>query len=255
MEVWCITAHLMLLTAPGTEFVDAICEGADAHLHLEHQEAFIGSSPSFNCTFTLPNGAERFRVNWLLNQSTDKHCQGFELSSQTPTDQTGASRKDQHVYQVTEKTLSLLTVKDVGYNYSGWYYCRVTVEIPELCHFCSRGAQLIIKGNDTFATFHTAAPNISQTVPTWSGRWLLFIAVPSGIILLAVFTVGIWVIYRRKSHSSENPIYENMHPAINKAASPHREEKRTSSLAMLDHTGIAEQSRPPGGKWSPKPYI
>ncbi|MFT7808721.1 uncharacterized protein LOC108919916 isoform X2 [Arapaima gigas] len=253
MEIWCKTAYLLLLTASSRESAATACHRGQAHVHLEHQESFVGSSATFNCTFTLPEGTEQFRVRWLLGRGSDEHCEGLEVSTRTSGSR---QRAGGPAGPATEPALSILTLEDLRYNSSGWYFCQVIVEIPELCVFCSSEVQLIVKANAPITTFQTAAaPSTSSAPSAPSTSWLLLVTVPPVVAVLGGVAVALWISYvRKKRRQQESPIYENMHPASRNVASRCGQEINITNLLPLKHVGTLNPGnpRPTGAKRSPQ---
>lgn len=91
----------------------------------EKIEAFIGSDITIICP--VHKDIKKFKVTWYFNNISvfDKDTK-LQISS---------SRFPSHRY---------LTIRNVTYNDEGWYFCEVTMDIPQLITDHSNGTELVI---------------------------------------------------------------------------------------------------------------
>ncbi|XP_060934796.1 uncharacterized protein LOC133011109 [Limanda limanda] len=94
---------------------------------------------------------------------------------------------------------------NVTQNNSGWYFCKVTVEIPCSKDIKSKGTQIAISN-----------PEEPQAIPLW--MWLLL----GGLTFILIVLLFICVMLRRRCRRrrAEDQIYANTHPVANKQPSP-----------------------------------
>uniref|UniRef100_A0A3Q4N4S9 Ig-like domain-containing protein n=1 Tax=Neolamprologus brichardi TaxID=32507 RepID=A0A3Q4N4S9_NEOBR len=97
-----------------------------------------GETVSITCCWTRP--FERFRVNWLKNQTV--------FRSETYANQSPESLK------LEAKTCSSLNISNIRTEDSGTYICKVTVELPSLAEAKGNGTFITVreKTNDTDST-------------------------------------------------------------------------------------------------------
>ncbi|XP_048833540.1 uncharacterized protein LOC125709288 [Brienomyrus brachyistius] len=182
------------------------------------REATAGSSPTLNCSYTFRDNAQ-LRVTWWFGQTAEltyKISEQIQRSSSLAfTNEMKPRNNEMVVDQLMGDNWSTLELKNVTQNYSGWYFCEVTVEIPKLQSICSNGTKLSIIAKDT-------VPSIRPAVAEEGANWLLGVTLGAGTVLLVLLSVGsIWMLYRRiKGRVTENPIYENMYPVRKSQALP-----------------------------------
>ncbi|XP_055717430.1 uncharacterized protein LOC129810688 isoform X2 [Salvelinus fontinalis] len=117
-------------------------------------EVHLGSSLTLNCSF-MPQ--TRVRVNWYFSPTGLSSCSSNTLlnSSTHSADKTVKLDAGGHVSKESRKSWSRFILKDVTYNNSGWYFCKVSVEIPILQQACSNGTQVNISDNQMKSTTYT----------------------------------------------------------------------------------------------------
>ncbi|XP_035770003.1 transmembrane and immunoglobulin domain-containing protein 2-like [Neolamprologus brichardi] len=119
-----------------------------------------GETVSITCCWTRP--FERFRVNWLKNQTV--------FRSETYANQSPESLK------LEAKTCSSLNISNIRTEDSGTYICKVTVELPSLAE---------AKGNGTFITVREKT-NDTDSTPSSSTVIFVLRSLPF-ILLLLIF--------------------------------------------------------------------
>ncbi|KAI4900003.1 hypothetical protein NFI96_014508 [Prochilodus magdalenae] len=157
-------------------------------------EVCLGSNATINCSFQL--NASHVIVSWFFNKTPD-------FSGSKMIEVHGRYHQDKGT------TWSTLTIKQVMSNDSGWYFCKVTQDIPTLVQENSEGSQLIIIKTASMTTNNYSSSN--------STSWLVWTASLLGCVALAIVVVAIWRIFCRKRDS---PIYENTMTQAKKDRSP-----------------------------------
>ncbi|CAK6955193.1 uncharacterized protein LOC121900196 [Scomber scombrus] len=153
-----------------------------------------GSSLTLYCSL---EGQGRFRIAWFFkccgNKTIDINATVFNKSTKT-SNETSSKTKQNLKEDLPKHTLSSVT-----YNDSGWYFCNVTIEIPYLKHYESKGAEVIV--------VHVSPTNFFE-------EWWLWILVGGSVLVLIVLII-ICVLMRRRQHIRElqTPIYGNMRPS------------------------------------------
>lgn len=87
-----------------------------------------------NCTWNLPeNGSMSDKVSWHFNNITEKDkCNSLKLSQEIPP------------FNNTTYNLSVLSKPSIRTDESGWYFCKVTRDIPFLTNNCSNGLHVLV---------------------------------------------------------------------------------------------------------------
>ncbi|CAK6955194.1 uncharacterized protein LOC121900196 [Scomber scombrus] len=168
-----------------------------------------GSSLTLYCSL---EGQGRFRIAWFFkccgNKTIDINATVFNKSTKT-SNETSSKTKQNLKEDLPKHTLSSVT-----YNDSGWYFCNVTIEIPYLKHYESKGAEVIV-GTGKTVTEHTTYQTQVHVSPTnFFEEWWLWILVGGSVLVLIVLII-ICVLMRRRQHIRElqTPIYGNMRPS------------------------------------------
>ncbi|XP_042339844.1 uncharacterized protein LOC121941180 isoform X2 [Plectropomus leopardus] len=224
MEMWLKRTILMVFLA-GAAAAAALERSAQAPLTVivdENQnraEAAPGSSLTFHCRLNIET-QNRFRVNWQfrgpssnnsLKVLDDKVVNKSAKTSTVVTNKTKQESRD-------EGTLSIYTLSNATEDDSGWYYCKVTIEIPSLRVKTSNGTEVVI----TKSIHHTTSPSL-PIVTGKQGRipiinhWFWIILGVSAFILIALLLTCVCLRRRRSRSRGEDPIYANTH---NKQPSP-----------------------------------
>lgn len=106
-------------------------------------EAPLGSSLTLNCSFEPQTSAWvrwYFNINQSCSDSRSSQLSSHKISVNTTVEQNDGG----HFLQESGRAWSRLTVRDVWYNDSGWYFCWVQADIPYLRNSNSNGTQVII---------------------------------------------------------------------------------------------------------------
>ncbi|XP_013766543.1 uncharacterized protein LOC102192601 [Pundamilia nyererei] len=96
-------------------------------------------------------------------------------------------------------------LSNVNTNHSGWYFCKVTTEIPSLTEIHSNGTEV-----NVWQTFPPADP------PALSDNWWIWVVLGASSFILFILTVTC-VLLSRRQENREEPIYAN---TPNKQPSP-----------------------------------
>ncbi|XP_031724358.1 uncharacterized protein LOC116395011 [Anarrhichthys ocellatus] len=209
MEMWLKRSTLVLLTA-------ALVISDQALVILNETRTTVkvplGSSVTFQCRLKIETHG-RLRVIWFLNPSSfESHNLSEEIFSKSAKNSSLVSNKTMQDYkdegQDTEGTWPTYILSNATEQDSGWYFCRVTTDIPILKHINSSGTEVVIT---------TVSPMDNFTL---IDQWM-WITLGVSIVILIVLLV-ICVLLRRRRHGSreEDPVYANTRPVANKQPSP-----------------------------------
>ncbi|CAL8308993.1 unnamed protein product [Lota lota] len=151
------------------------------------KEVSLGSSLALTCSVTCEGC--RVRVAWEFSPN------GSEIKYQKSLER---FRYDQGCSN--ETIVFNYTLSNVQHNDSGWYYCKVTIEIPTLLQQSSKGTEVVV-------------PEPKQD---WlQSNKLLIISGTSGLILIMLI-VMICVVLRRRQRQKQKdmrcPVYGNTRP-------------------------------------------
>ncbi|XP_061100169.1 uncharacterized protein LOC133129837 [Conger conger] len=173
----------------------------------------VGSPLTLRCTFTTPTEALRIRVSWehcpkppyLYCRSRSSCLVAANRNSSSLASANESECRDGHVWQVAGPSWSNLTLGKPGVEDSGWYHCTVSMEIPSLRKFNS-------DGNGT--QVDVIAPGVSpQNEECFCVPWWVWVIVAAGVLILAAVSAGVaCACWRRRSQTTENPIYSNINP-------------------------------------------
>lgn len=98
--------------------------------------ACIGSDETIHCTFHA--NVKGLKVYWFFGKTPYfNNAEKIKLNSSN-----GSSVS--HYSEDKEGNTSHLTIRNVTFNDQGWYFCKVTQDIPRLIHKHSNGTQLVI---------------------------------------------------------------------------------------------------------------
>ncbi|XP_063323013.1 uncharacterized protein LOC134620682 [Pelmatolapia mariae] len=181
---------LMLLTVTATAMMipgqTAIC--------LDNQqktkEVPSGSNLILNCCLNTEQ-YERYRITWYFNHHGPSMTNSSKLISKI-TNKSQNSSKEEHQDNRTH------TLSNVNGNHSGWYFCKVTIEIPNLTENCSSGTEV----------------NVYPSA--LSDNWWIWVVLGASSFILFILTVTC-VLLSRRQENREEPIYAN---TPNKQPSP-----------------------------------
>ncbi|XP_010870070.2 uncharacterized protein LOC105011605 [Esox lucius] len=245
MDIWKEVTLLLLLL----ETVKAALSTVILNQPPREENVVLGSDLTLNCSF---QNLQRISVNWIFHQNNKLSC----------NDMTSAKKLNDNSI-TTKDTWSALNLKQVTYNDSGWYYCKISVEIPILKQNCSNGTKVTVTAK--------------RKDPTYSPDWKVWVAVGVLGAILIILVVTFWMLFERKRRMRrENPIYTNMPPPAKKQPSPRpgkqMDNQKISALEELStafDNKLIRNPNPPrvhncrqlriptpsqanGSKWSPK---
>ncbi|XP_073793853.1 uncharacterized protein [Danio rerio] len=197
---------LLIFVTAGDLFSDAFQQSI-IHVHPKQINVCEGASVKINCTF---EPSKNHKVSWHYSKTPTLDCGSLP------------SRIKEKVY-----TWQILKINSTKTNDSGWYYCKITQDIPVLEEKCSDGAEVIVEANSnrTPGTSNetlnqtqnpttvnsppcTSAPATSTTTAVESfvfNEWWIWFAVAVGIAVVVVSIVAICIL----THDSKEIIYEN----------------------------------------------
>ncbi|XP_046712881.1 uncharacterized protein LOC124390853 isoform X2 [Silurus meridionalis] len=98
--------------------------------------ACTGSDATIECTFSTDN--QSLKLNWYFGQTSN-----FHESTKIYLHSSHASNISNY-HEGKEGNTSYLTIRNVNFNDSGWYFCMIIKDIPRLSTACSSGCQLVI---------------------------------------------------------------------------------------------------------------
>ncbi|KAJ8374447.1 hypothetical protein SKAU_G00050270 [Synaphobranchus kaupii] len=214
MNFFLTMAYLLLLKAATKAGHAAAGTGIAFHPQTSRL-VLLGSNLTLNCSFDIEGKADRVRVKWLVNNNQHSDCKGLKELSSGLANETAAWANRGQVTQSTGHTWSSLTLRDVAFNESGWYFCQVVVEIPDYRKSCSGGIEVIVTSlpRRSPSTRTTAKHTSPAPLPHVNVHWWVWVTVGAGSLILIAIFVGVWILRRRnRPQNKENPIYENMHP-------------------------------------------
>ncbi|XP_014025139.2 uncharacterized protein isoform X2 [Salmo salar] len=201
MDIWNKVINLLFLIALMATVTSAL-SAVITDPPQRTVEAPLGSSLTLNCSFEPQTSAWvrwYFNINQSCSDSRSSQLSSHKISVNTTVEQNDGG----HFLQESGRAWSRLTVRDVWYNDSGWYFCWVQADIPYLRNSNSNGTQVIITGKTT-----------ESTPPLMTGRKLWVAVGAASAIPVPLLVVILILLQRRRSIiQRENPIYTNM-PAI-----------------------------------------
>ncbi|XP_064845801.1 uncharacterized protein LOC135556487 [Oncorhynchus masou masou] len=214
MDIWNKVIYLLFLIALMATVTSAL-SAVITEPPQRTVEAPLGSSLILVCSFEPQTSAW---VSWYfnINQSYGDSSSSQLSSHKISVNKTVEQNDGNHVLQESGRAWSRLTVRDVRYNDSGWYFCQVLADIPYFRKSNSNETQVIITGKTT----ESNPPLMTVTRSTHSNEglllgWKLWVAVGAASAILVSLLVVIWILLQRRRSiiQRENPIYTNM-PAI-----------------------------------------
>ncbi|XP_049910061.1 uncharacterized protein LOC126396210 isoform X2 [Epinephelus moara] len=198
MEMWLTRSTLVvLLTA-----VLVISGQAPVILdeNIREERVPSGSSLTFHCRLRTENHS-RLRVVWYFKRSGSLvndslrilHEDMVNKSARTST--VASNLKDEG--RDTEGTLAEYTLSNATEENSGWYFCKVIIEIPFLTKKWSNGTEVVISPTD-------GLPIIDL--------WMWIILGVSAFILIVLLVTCVCLRRRRRRNRGEDPVYANTRP-------------------------------------------
>ncbi|XP_052336449.1 uncharacterized protein LOC118371577 isoform X2 [Oncorhynchus keta] len=197
MDIWKKVINLLFLTALMATVTSAL-SAVITEPPQRTVEAPLGSSLILICSFEPQTSAWvrwYFNINQSCSDSSSSQLSSHKISVNKTVDQYDGG----HVLQESGSAWSRLTVRDVRYNDSGWYFCQVLADIPYLRNSNSNETQVIITGKTTEST----PPLMTVTRSTHSNEglllgWKLWVAVGAASAILVSLLVVIWILLQRR---------------------------------------------------------
>ncbi|XP_022615077.1 uncharacterized protein LOC111232023 isoform X3 [Seriola dumerili] len=191
MEVWLKQLALVLFTVAA-----AALGGSDQQCVIvgtTQVKVDLGSSLNL-CCFLLKETYQRFRVSWYFNRN-EPSLNNSQNISEMIAGENISTQGDTH-----------LMLHNVMHNNSGWYFCKVTSEIPYHTITCSNGTRVVIVTHQELLPF------------VW---WVWIVLGVSAFILIVLLVIHTLLKKRCITSRGEDPVYINMHrSAANKQPSP-----------------------------------
>ncbi|XP_041791828.1 uncharacterized protein LOC121605809 isoform X4 [Chelmon rostratus] len=227
MEMWLKRSTLVFLTvivaAAGTSGqVPVILNKTQLTVYIP-----LGSSLTFHCRLRIEKYVT-FRVLWYFNpfesSFNDSHKLTQELHNKSARTSTNETERD-------GQTLSKYTLSDATERNSGWYFCRVIVEIPILNISESSGTHVVIT---------TVSPADNLSLLDW---WLWITLGVSAVILIVLLVICVLMRKRGRSSRAEDPVYANTRPVASKQPSP-RPDMPVENLKMVPSSQTVRNPSP-----------
>lgn len=208
--MWPKPSTLVFLTAA----VAALVVSGQAPVILDQTEnrrveVLVGSSVTFHCGL-MTEMHERFRVVWHFNPSGSSFSDSQKLPKEIVNISAKTSSKMSNTTKPknTEETSLIYTLSNATDQNSGWYFCKVIIEIPLLTNIISSGTEVVITNTTPTDNF--------QLMDWW--MWILLAA--SAFILIVLLIICVCLRRRRYRSRADDPIYANTRPVANKQPSP-----------------------------------
>ncbi|XP_024238091.1 uncharacterized protein LOC112219684 isoform X2 [Oncorhynchus tshawytscha] len=197
MDIWNKVINLLFLIALMATVTSAL-SAVITEPPQRTVEAPLGSSLILICSFE-PQTSAWVRWYFNINQSCSDSSSSQLSSHKISVNKTVEQNDGGHVLQESGRAWSRLTVRDVRYNDSGWYFCQVLADIPYLRNSNSNETQVIITGKTTEST----PPLMTVTRSTHSNEglllgWKLWVAVGAASAILVSLLVVIWILLQRR---------------------------------------------------------
>lgn len=163
-----------------------------------------GAPVQINCAWTLISGMAG-KVSWHFDPAYS-NCGSREIGEKS-----SFSSKQNNITLSTFKNAYVMIAD------SGWYFCKVTIEIPFLRYECSDGLYILVEPNITQDPTQTPTQNLTttnsptvcspRTEPTKPTveNWWIWVVVAVGCIVLIIIVVAICLL----SCKTKEAIYEN----------------------------------------------
>ncbi|XP_043078216.1 uncharacterized protein LOC122327103 isoform X2 [Puntigrus tetrazona] len=199
-------------------------EQMNVRLEPKHIKVCERASVTINCTFESDEYVKK--VSWHYSQTSVLNC--------------GSANKipeDKRFIREKSKDWSALNITFIRTNDSGWYFCKITQDIPVLIQRCSNPTQVIVDtpspspipspSTRTRTRTRTTEPqnqtlNLTTDLPTTCGtnatemstqssfpEWCIWLAPAIGCVVLLLSIVVIFLLTRKPKEI----IYENTKPA------------------------------------------
>ncbi|XP_023260194.1 uncharacterized protein LOC111653753 isoform X1 [Seriola lalandi dorsalis] len=225
MEMWLKQLALVLFTVAA-----AALGGSDQQCVIvgtTQVKVDLGSSLTL-CCLLFKDTYIRFRVSWYFNQA-EPSLNNSQNISETIAGENISTQGETH-----------LTLQNVMHNNSGWYFCKVTSEIP--CHTItySNGTEVVIVTHQEQSLLPFA--------------WWVWIVLGVSAFILMVLLITYTLLRKRCNRSGEDPVYINMRcSGANKQPSPrpgaqNNHLKTSPSSADLQTPSPRDTAKANGGK-------
>ncbi|XP_010772625.1 uncharacterized protein isoform X1 [Notothenia coriiceps] len=224
MEMWLKRTTLVLLAVAAL-----VVSGKDVIIQTQRRaEVPAGSSVTFLCPVTSPchGTLKRCRLEWFLNPSGPSWDGAHKLSNDISNNSEKSSTKvSNKTKQDVEK--QIYTLINATKNDTGWYFCKLTIEIPVLNIIKSNGTELVITESKELTTY-PSLPKLTGKQATVSpieslpllDLWMWISLGVSTFILIVLLVVCLLLRRRHRRSRAEDPIYANTRPVANKQPSP-----------------------------------
>lgn len=231
-----LCARIILLLVTGVLISNTLQE---EQLNVQLEPMYIqvceGDSVTINCTFQ-PGGKYKVKLYYSLIQ---------DLDCNSPTLRT--SEKWHNNTEIND-TWSIFNINSIKTEDSGFYFCKVTRDIPVLLQNCSDGIQVLVdrqQPTDNGSQEHPKHPDPTTTCTTSATptltpisdspshtQWWIWLALAVGCVVLVVSIVVIYIFTRKTTEI----IYENTKPVESGCWRGNRNQMEISNLAASKKT-------------------
>ncbi|XP_061593027.1 uncharacterized protein LOC133457731 isoform X2 [Cololabis saira] len=198
MEATLKCAALLLLTVAG-----AVMAGSHHTIKLAftdssstrtQEKVSSGSSLTFSCCLSN-NNFQRYRMYWYFIPHGSNET---KLMNDTMNGNTIQQPEETSAGECSDKTYTLSNVNET---HSGWYYCSVKAEIPELQTNTSNSTEVIVSSPTSWSLWD------------WTAWVWIVVGVSSLVLLVLIITLVVYVVKKRSLFGSKgaDPIYMNSH--------------------------------------------
>ncbi|XP_074524589.1 uncharacterized protein LOC141789157 isoform X2 [Halichoeres trimaculatus] len=229
MKMWRKELTLMLLTV-------ALMVISGEHLVILNRTQTTvvhptGSSLTLGCSLETKK-LERYRMSLYFNPSgctftkSHKIYELFRVANDTKINENKRQLQTNPGISTGDTGVLKITMLNATEADSGWYFCTLIAEIPDLGNESTNGTQVIIKTME-----ETVTPTPSSPPTDW---WLWILIGVSAVILIILLVVCILM---RRSYSrrraAADPIYANTHRRSPRPGMPVENLKTVSSSQNL----------------------
>ncbi|XP_077082812.1 uncharacterized protein LOC143736105 [Siphateles boraxobius] len=239
MDRLCARILLLLVTGVLISYTLQV-EQLNVHLEPKYIKVCEGESVTVNCTFQ-PGG--KYKVKLFYSPTPDLDCN-------SPTVRTSEKWR---INTGNNNTSSTFNINSIKTDDSGWYFCKVTRDIPFLVQNCSDGIQVLVdadssheypnqtdnqKQNPTTEDIPTTCTtSAATTLPSLSDppshiHWWIWLALAVGCLVLVVSIVVLYIFTRKPREI----IYENTKPVESGCWRRNRNQMEISNLAASKKT-------------------
>ncbi|XP_067254827.1 uncharacterized protein [Chanodichthys erythropterus] len=211
-----LCARIFLLVVTGA-LISHTFQVEELNVQLEPKNITVceGDSVTLNCTF---QPAGKYKVKLYYSQTN--------IDCNSATDEI---REKLHISSENNDNWSTFNFPSIKTSDSGWYFCKVTRDIPILKENCSDGIQVLVYANKTPESPNqtenqppdstteglpttcmttTITPTPSSDLHRFDHPWWIWVALAVGCVVLVVSIVVIYILTRK----SKDIIYENTKP-------------------------------------------